>query len=83
MSKWNSKFFGDLADREIATAGGAVIAVLTATGADTIPSDPKVWWTLVGIPVVVTFLKAIVMNASTGTETAPSASLFNTSSNGS
>lgn len=81
MSKWNSKFFSDLADREIATAGGAVIAVLTATGADTVPNDPKVWWTLVGIPVVVTFLKGLVMNATSGTDTAPSASLFGVSSN--
>lgn len=81
-NKWNGKFFSDLADREIATAGGSIIAVLTATGANTIPSDPKVWWTLVGIPVIVTFLKGVVMNAASGTDVAPSASLFGVSSNG-
>jgi hypothetical protein len=80
-NKWDGRFWADLGDREVASIGSTVIAVLTGAGANVIPNDPKVWWTLVGIPAVVTFLKGVVMNASNGSADQPTSSLVNVTSN--
>lgn len=81
MNKWGKRFWGDVAEREVALGGSAAIGVLTANGADVLHPDPQVWLTLVVVPLAVNFLKCVVVNAKAGSDVAPSASLAGVTSN--
>lgn len=61
-SKWSRTFWADLAERVGATAIGALIAVLAGSSAGAIPNDPAVWWSVIGVPTVVSLLKGIMAN---------------------
>lgn len=69
--KWSSTFWADLAERVGATAIGALLAVITGSATDAIPNDPAVWWSVVGVPVVVSLLKGLLANMA-GPDSGPS-----------
>lgn len=61
-SKWSGTFFADLAERVGATVIGALLAVIAGSQSGAIPNDPAVWWTMVGVPAVVSLLKGLLAN---------------------
>ena len=60
--KWSKAFWQDLAERVGATAIGALLAVITGSQTGAIPNDPAVWWTVVGVPSLVSLLKGLLAN---------------------
>ena len=61
-SKWSRTFWADLAERVGATAIGALLAVVAGSQSGAIPNDPAVWWSVIGVPVVVSLLKGLMAN---------------------
>lgn len=70
-SKWSRTFWADLAERVGATAIGALLAVVAGSQSGAIPNDPAVWWSVIGVPVVVSLLKGLLANLANG-ESGPS-----------
>jgi hypothetical protein len=62
--KWSKTFWSDLAERVGATAVGALLAVVAGSQSGAIPNDPAVWWSVIGVPVVVSLLKGLLANLS-------------------
>jgi len=60
--KWSKTYWADLAERVGATAIGALLAVITGSSTGAIPNDPAVWWTVVGVPTLVSLLKGLLAN---------------------
>jgi hypothetical protein len=60
--KWSKTYWADLAERVGATAVGALLAVVAGSTSGAIPNDPAVWWSVVGVPVVVSLLKGLLAN---------------------
>ena len=61
-SKWSRTFWADLAERVGATAIGALIGALSGAWAGVFPSDPAVWWSVVGVPTLFSLLKGLSAN---------------------
>jgi hypothetical protein len=61
-SKWSRTFWADLAERVGATAIGALLAVVAGSSTGAIPNDPAVWWSVIGVPTVVSLLKGLAAN---------------------
>lgn len=61
-NKWSKEFWADLAERVGATAIGALLAVVAGSTTGAIPNDPAVWWSVVGVPTVVSLLKGLLAN---------------------
>lgn len=60
--KWSRTFWEDLLERVGATAIGALVTALVGNWSGVIPSDPKVWWTFVGLPTLLSLLKGLGAN---------------------
>lgn len=69
--KWSGAFWADLAERVGSTAIGALLAVIAGSTSGAIPNDPAVWWSVVGVPTVVSLLKGLLANM-TNPESGPS-----------
>lgn len=61
-SKWSRTFWADLGERVGSTAIGALLAVVAGSQAGAIPNDPAAWWSVIGVPVVVSLLKGLAAN---------------------
>lgn len=61
-AKWSKTYWADLAERVGSTAIGALLAVITGSSTGAIPNDPAVWWTVIGVPTVVSLLKGLLAN---------------------
>lgn len=70
-SKWSREYWADLAERVGATVIGALLAVVAGSTSGAIPNDPAVWWTVVGVPTVVSLLKGLLANMA-NSESGPS-----------
>jgi hypothetical protein len=70
-NKWSREYWADLAERVGATAIGALLAVVAGSTSGAIPNDPAVWWSMIGVPVVVSLLKGLLANMADG-ESGPS-----------
>lgn len=70
-NKWSKAYWQDLAERVGASAIGGLLAALTGNWSGAIPNDPAVWWTVVGVPAVVSLLKGLLANMA-NPETGPS-----------
>lgn len=62
-SAWSRRFWADLAERTITTAGTGVITMLTADSTGIVSGSPRQWWVIVGLPSVLSVVKGIVANA--------------------
>ena len=63
MSKWNKRYFSDLAERVGSTFLGALLGALTLTGTTPVDwSDAKVIWAVLGIPTAVSLIKGLLAN---------------------
>ena len=62
VSKWSATFWEDLLERVGATAIGALVTALVGDWSGVIPSDPRVWWTVVGLPTLLSLLKGLMAN---------------------
>lgn len=65
MTKWNRRYFQDLAERVGSTAIYGLIAVLSGNASGAIPNEPVVWWTVIGLPTVLCALKGLAANMRT------------------
>jgi hypothetical protein len=63
QSNWSRRFWADLAERTVTTAGTGVITMLTADSAGIVSGDARQWWVIVGLPAVLSVVKGIVANA--------------------
>ncbi|MBO9523409.1 MAG: hypothetical protein J7518_17915 [Nocardioidaceae bacterium] len=70
-NKWSRHYFADLAERVGTTTIYGLIAVLTGDATGAVSNDPKVWWTVVGLPTVLSVLKGVLSNLADD-ETGPS-----------
>lgn len=70
--KWSKTYWADLAERVGTTAIYGLIALLTADASGAIPSEPKTWWLVVGLPTVLALLKGLAANIA-NPESGPSA----------
>jgi hypothetical protein len=61
-TKWSKTYWADLAERVGTTIIYGLIAVLTGDATGAVPNDPKVWWTVVGLPAVLALLKGLLAN---------------------
>lgn len=81
MSKWNKQYWTDLAERVGATLVGAVLSAVTVTGTTPVDwGDGDIVWGIIGVPVLVSLLKGLLVNLGTGDT--PTASLVKVTSNG-
>ena len=63
MSKWNKRFWADLAERVGATFLGALLTALTVTGSTPVDwSDGQVVWTILGLPTLFALIKGLLAN---------------------
>lgn len=82
MTKWNKQYWNDLAERVGSTFLGAVLTTLVVVGGTPVDwSDPKIVWSILGVPTLASLIKGLLANMASGDEYAPSASLAPVSSN--
>ena len=63
MTKWNKRYFADLAERVGSTFLGALLGTLTLTGTTPVDwTDGKVIWAVLGIPTAVSLIKGLLAN---------------------
>lgn len=64
-SKWNKRFFADLAERVAATFLGALLTAITVTGGTPVDwTDGKVVWAILGVPTLFSLIKGLLANMS-------------------
>lgn len=78
--KWGSQYWKDFAERVGTTLIYAIITALTVVGGTPVDwTDPKIVWAIIGLPTVLSALKALLVNLG-GDE--PTASVVNVTSTG-